>query len=1660
MGPYDPGGLCSTCQQPYMYCPGHFGRIELPLPVINPLFCNTLLKICRMSCLECHSVTVPGAVKYLTITQMLLLNEGLLKEALEAEFVVADLLVGENVGAKLKKQLPPDDEMARIKFEAYLAGVYKDVKQDSKNVGCKASTRNLESLKHAVAKRAFSHAKNRKKCGLCGSMCKKLMLFESRMVYSMGGSKDNKDDYPEETVEDLLNNSITPRSSRFENKSGGVQKYLTPMEAMNHLRKMWEKDADFLKSLFPVLSSTTTKYPTDLFFVEVVGVPPPKNRAAQVVNNQMVEHPQNLALRHIVTSCTMLNYATIGISKGVNELSQEAQRALKNINGKSLPEKLERVWNELQADVDHLMDRDKSKAASSASVSAMIGLKQVIEKKEGLFRMHMMGKRVNYAARTVITPDPNIDTEELGIPDIFAKTLTFPTPVTPWNVHMLKKMVMNGPDIHPGAVAVENELGQVTKLDPNNPIQRQGQANRLLARDKIQSGTGGLKIVYRHLVNGDYLLLNRQPSLHRPSIMAHKARILYGDKVFRLHYANCKHYNADFDGDEMNAHFPQTHIGRSEAANLVNVCSHFLVPKDGTPLAGLIQDHIVAAVRLTVRGRFFSYRDYVQLVYFALSTYTKGIETEPPAIVKPFKLWSGKQVISTVIRNLVPAGRAPLTLNYNAKIKADEWKRLPAYPWKAGGPIIGDDLSESIVMFRHGHLLSGILDKQSLGATPFGLCHAFYELYGNQSAGALLSSFSRLMTNFLQWEGFTLGVKDVLVLGKADELRRQFMDEASKVGHAAAAMGVSLPPDASSEEIYEKLEQVHRSRDPKKRAFVDSCYKKALDQFNNQINRACLPHGLVDIFPDNNLQLLVQSGAKGSTVNTMQMSCALGQIELEGKRPHMTMSGKTLPSFKAYDVTPRAGGFIAGRFLTGIRPQEFFFHCMAGREGLIDTAVKTSRSGYLQRCLVKLLEGVVVQYDGTVRDSDGSVIQFLYGEDGLDVGKSQYLKSKQLKFLESNLNSIVEKDALKRVKEFGDKKKINSAKKKIVKWTAKYGSSANKIRRTGFLQFCDDMSSSVEHLTEINPLTGRTQKCEQLINMWRQLTSEDREEYEGANKACPDPLISYLRPDSNFSVVSESLDNILRGMKKEGKLSKEFENAVHYKAMKSLSVPGDAVGVLAAQSVGEPSTQMTLNTFHFAGRGEMNVTLGIPRLREILMVASVNIKTPSMDIPFHPEVSEKQAEKLRLQLTKVTVSQVLQRIEVSEKIDIATAHRVHTLKFVFLDYSEYSKNFCVKPKHILAYIEGIFLKQKLIPALRKINKKKKQSDEIEVDKEGRGGRSGGLDDDEIDEGEEKTTAADAYKEREKKGHGEEHESSDEEPEAEDADATQAIRRSRHTEAEYDAPEEEEIILDDVEDDEQLDVTQKIPRPDEETEGEQEENDGGDAQASVSRFDSESRVSTVLALDEMIEDYQFDQKKEQWFSVELHIRLGGEKVNMASVLRDVCEKATIHQIPNISRAFVVRNGDELFMKTEGINILAMASYRHLLDLDRLHCNNIHTMAERYGIEAASRVIVKEMTNVFKVYGIVIDPRHLTLMADYMTFSGVYRPFNRIGIESSASPLQQMSFETVVSFLREATLSAKHDDLSNPSARLVVGKPAAVGTGLFGLRNYVKPFRVKS
>lgn len=266
-------------------------------------------------------------------------------------------------------------------------------------------------------------------------------------------------------------------------------------------------------------------------------------------------------------------------------------------------------------------------------------------------------------------------------------------------------------------------------------------------------------------------------------------------------------------------------------------------------------------------------------------------------------------------------------------------------------------------------------------------------------------------------------------------------------------------------------------------ALVDRNYKKHLQPYTNKITQACIPKGLLQPFPNNNLQLMVQSGAKGSTVNTIQISCCLGQIELEGKRPPMMISGRTLPSFPPFDTLPKAGGFIASRFMTGIQPQEFFFHCMAGREGLIDTAVKTSRSGYLQRCLVKHLESLIVNYDMTVRDSNGSIVQYLYGEDGLEVTKSSFFNEKQFGFLVDNVDSF---KALKKIRNDECYKEIDKRLEEIKSAMIK---KRKKSRDSEFLSWCKQNSKTKKE-KHSKILNGRYANDIKICNKWYDIDDE------------------------------------------------------------------------------------------------------------------------------------------------------------------------------------------------------------------------------------------------------------------------------------------------------------------------------------------------------------------------------------------------------------------------------------------------------------------------------------------------------------------------------------------------------------------------------------------
>ncbi|GIY88578.1 DNA-directed RNA polymerase I subunit RPA1 [Caerostris extrusa] len=630
LGPNDHNDVCETCGREDFFCSGHSGHITLPVPVYNPFIFQELYKLLRGTCFKCHRLLAPTIALRLAYFQLQALDYGLVSTVQDLQEVIT-----EEVTDASKEEATHE---ILIKLEEKFKEAVKESQSCNQSQWPVKSVVELrKKIVHEFSKAYLMKASG--KCNHCGSPKKKLMRYNTRLVYR----------------DDVNTVGRASSSSDFANKD------LMPEDARKHLQLLWENDKDFLSHFYKFLQFNDSN-PIDVFFMNAILVPPSRFRRLNVMKNKKYPDQQTALLNEILKSGILIKKIMRKIAK--MELTVADEEIISKSTGKNLNEKFNNAYHQLQRNVNALFDSESIKSKNKTTQ----GIKQILEKKEGLFRMNMMGKRVNYAARSVISPDPYIMVEEIGIPLVFAKKLTFPEPVTFHNVENLRRAVMNGPDVHPGALIVEMEDGRAYRLT-SDAVKRQAIANTLLTPlNSAMKHIGKGKIVHRHIKNGDMVILNRQPTLHRPSMMAHKARILPGEKTLRLHYSNCKSYNADFDGDEMNCHLPQSYLAQGECSKIASVNHQYLVPKDGTPLGGLIQDHIIAGVLLTMRGRFFQKHQYQQLVWSAMSFYRKRLKILPPAILKPQILWSGKQIVSTIILNLIPEGKIPLSLQGKTKV--------------------------------------------------------------------------------------------------------------------------------------------------------------------------------------------------------------------------------------------------------------------------------------------------------------------------------------------------------------------------------------------------------------------------------------------------------------------------------------------------------------------------------------------------------------------------------------------------------------------------------------------------------------------------------------------------------------------------------------------------------------------------------------------------------------------------------------------------------------------------------------------------------------------------------------------------------------------------------------------------------------------------------
>lgn len=600
------------------------------------------------------------------------------------------------------------------------------------------------------------------------------------------------------------------------------------------------------------------------------------------------------------------------------------QRLFENINAGAPEIIIEDLWDLLQYHVTTFIDNDVAQLppARHRSGQPLKTLSERIRSKEGRIRHNLTGKRTNFSARTVISPDPMLKINEVGVPHEMAKKLSVPETVNEWNLEYLKKFVNNGPDKYPGSNYV---------IRPDGKKRRISDETKEMILEELQPGY----IVERHLIDGDVALFNRQPSLHRMSMMCHRIRVLPG-RTLRLNPAVCHPYNADFDGDEMNLHIPQTEESRAEAEILMEVQTQLISPRYGLSVIGGIQDVLSGSYILTKMKTEISKDEACNLLISAGITDLSNLPNKDTM--------SGKEVFSVLL---------PKDFNYTGQSKATDL-----------------DGNREVVI-KNGVLIKGVIDKSNLGEGKGMLLRNIHKKYGANTTMEILGNIVRLGIEVLSQNGFTTGISDMDLPKEANDM-------------------IAKEIEISYERVQEIIDQYNKGDlKPYPGRSVEETRELKILELLNKTRNTCGNIVGENANKDTHLIYMAESGARGNEINLAQMAACVGQQAFRGNRITQGYKNRTLSHFRANDLGPDDRGFIKNGFKHGMEPQEFFFGALTGRDSLMDTALRTPKSGYLYRRLANALQDLKVEYDYTVRDAAKKIIQFSYGDDGVDVSKSE-----------------------------------------------------------------------------------------------------------------------------------------------------------------------------------------------------------------------------------------------------------------------------------------------------------------------------------------------------------------------------------------------------------------------------------------------------------------------------------------------------------------------------------------------------------------------------------------------------------------------------------------------------------------------------------------------
>jgi len=1087
LGVLDPSLRCHTCGVRGGDCQGHFGSIELARPVLHVGFGDIIHKILRSTCNHCGRVLLPEDVlddyrekladavnhkenledilkKIQNEAKKVEMNENKQNDLVDK--VMAEIypekddeyddIDRQDILLKILNQLYAEAYMERDETEEKHSFKYIDPKQlcphcrknqsledieASYDIIETKNTADIESIKENIrANIDDEYTKKIEKIDkklaedISSEEVEKLEEERAKLVEEQELKSDKKfsnefkrriRDYIKAYIQDLVQESIV--LDKPTTISQGEYK-LTASEIRERLERINDEDI-YVLGINPEVARP------EWLVLTVLPVPPVTVRPSITLDTGERSEDD---LTHKLVDILRIN-----------------QRLVENMEAGAPQLIVEDLWDLLQYHVTTYFDNEASGVPPSKHRSGrpLKTLTQRLKGKEGRFRSNLSGKRVNFSARTVISPDPNISINEVGVPEMIAKEVTVPAYVNDWNIDEIKTYIENGPDVHPGANYMITESGNRRKINEDT---------KEFILENLKPGD----IVERHLKDGDMVLFNRQPSLHRMSMMAHEVRVL-PYKTFRLNLCVCPPYNADFDGDEMNMHVFQTDESRAEAKSLMRVQEHILSPRFGGPIIGAIHDHISGAYLLTRKTMKFTEEQALQIVRKSHlpipqndgeKWILKAESQESPEIEREIAKKT-KNVRGTKADKEVYLNTLDLTEDEIAKrLKANKWddeeketikniaKKRIADEIAAKYSSDAEDNSDSLIIKNNGDEWTGkelfsLLLPNNLNltykaeiCTKCGQCDKILREAPDPSVVDYdklcpIDAYVMIENGILKhgvidekaYGSMSGQILDKIVKEYGPGRAKEFLDRSTDLaicGIMVTGITTSLNDEEIPEEAQARINEHLQKSEEKVDRLIDAYNEGILDALPGRSLEETLEMRIMQVLGEardksgeiaedyltmehNHSVVMARTGARASMLNLTQITSCVGQQAVRGGRIHRGYIERTLPHFKRNELGAKAKGFVHSSYKSGLDPIEFFFHAMGGREGLVDTAIRTAQSGYMQRRLVNALQDLQVKPSGLVTDNQSNVVQRIFGDDGVDPAKSDF-------GIAANLDKLIE----------------------------------------------------------------------------------------------------------------------------------------------------------------------------------------------------------------------------------------------------------------------------------------------------------------------------------------------------------------------------------------------------------------------------------------------------------------------------------------------------------------------------------------------------------------------------------------------------------------------------------------------------------------------------